>query len=337
MSEPRIREAGYSSLLLPTPTAQLNEPAPWKPGVDWWLQSRATRNLEGVVTGNTPLMPSPVARDWKGVPGKNVQMASLPREISLLPTLASRDWKSCESNVVFDPAERRPLPEVVVNLLPTPNTLDSLPARPAEKVRARNRGNGDHGGSPRNLRESVVHDLLPTPRATDGTRGPEHPDVKASRKHGQSPSLQDRVEKELALLPTPSAGNFNDGEDLASWESRRQRNKTKGINGNGQGTPLGIAVQGLDNHGEPVSRWGKYEPAIRRWEAILGREAPEPTEPGRAGLRLSAKLPEFMMGLPDGWVTDVPDLTRKQTLSVIGNGVCPRQAAMALRMLLQGE
>lgn len=297
MSEPRIREAGYSSLLLPTPTAQLNEPAPWKPGVDWWLQSRATRNLEGVVTGNTPLMPSPVARDWKGVPGKNVQMASLPREISLLPTLASRDWKSCESNVVFDPAERRPLPEVVVNLLPTPNTLDSLPARPAEKVRARNRGNGDHGGSPRNLRESVVHDLL----------------------------------------PTPSAGNFNDGEDLASWESRRQRNKTKGINGNGQGTPLGIAVQGLDNHGEPVSRWGKYEPAIRRWEAILGREAPEPTEPGRAGLRLSAKLPEFMMGLPDGWVTDVPDLTRKQTLSVIGNGVCPRQAAMALRMLLQGE
>ena len=32
--------------LLPTPTAQLNAPAPWKPGVQWWLQSRASRNLE---------------------------------------------------------------------------------------------------------------------------------------------------------------------------------------------------------------------------------------------------------------------------------------------------
>ena len=45
------------------------------------------------------------------------------------------------------------------------------------------------------------------------------------------------------LLPTPAAGNFNDGEDLESWEARRQANLAKGINGNGQGTPLAIAVQ----------------------------------------------------------------------------------------------
>jgi len=55
--------------LLPTPTASLQEPAPWKEGVDWWLQSRATRNLEGVVSGNTPMMPTPQSRDWKGAPG----------------------------------------------------------------------------------------------------------------------------------------------------------------------------------------------------------------------------------------------------------------------------
>jgi hypothetical protein len=47
------------------------------------------------------------------------------------------------------------------------------------------------------------------------------------------------------LLPTPAAGNFNDGEDLDSWEARRQRNLAKGINGNGQGTPLAIAAQQL--------------------------------------------------------------------------------------------
>lgn len=47
------------------------------------------------------------------------------------------------------------------------------------------------------------------------------------------------------LLPTPAASNPNDGEALESWEARRQRNLAKGINGNGQGTPLGIAVQML--------------------------------------------------------------------------------------------
>ena len=45
------------------------------------------------------------------------------------------------------------------------------------------------------------------------------------------------------LLPTPTATNPNDGESLESWEARRQRNLAKGINGNGQGTPLGIAVR----------------------------------------------------------------------------------------------
>lgn len=45
------------------------------------------------------------------------------------------------------------------------------------------------------------------------------------------------------LLPTPAAGNFNDGESLESWEARRRENLGKGINGNGQGTPLGVAVR----------------------------------------------------------------------------------------------
>ncbi len=39
------------------------------------------------------------------------------------------------------------------------------------------------------------------------------------------------------------------------------------------------------------------------------------------------------MGLPDGWVTDVPGLTRNQQLRALGNGVLPAQAATALRDL----
>jgi DNA (cytosine-5)-methyltransferase 1 len=41
-----------------------------------------------------------------------------------------------------------------------------------------------------------------------------------------------------------------------------------------------------------------------------------------------------MMGLPEGWVTDVPDLKRNAQLRALGNGVVPRQAAAALALLL---
>lgn len=86
--------------------------------------------------------------------------------------------------------------------------------------------------------------------------------------------------------------------------------------------------------------WGQYEPAIRRWEAVIGREAPKPTEAtGRDGQQqLSAKFTEWMMGLDEGHITD-PDigLTRNQALKACGNGVVPQQASLALRYLLKGK
>lgn len=43
--------------------------------------------------------------------------------------------------------------------------------------------------------------------------------------------------------PTPDASLANYGEDPASFEERRERLKEKGINGNGAGTPLAVAVR----------------------------------------------------------------------------------------------
>jgi DNA (cytosine-5)-methyltransferase 1 len=82
--------------------------------------------------------------------------------------------------------------------------------------------------------------------------------------------------------------------------------------------------------------WGKYEPAIFRWEHILGRPAPAPTERGRNGPRLSPRFVEWLMGLPAGWVTDV-DIPRNAQLKALGNGVVPQQAALALSLLEVGE
>ena len=81
--------------------------------------------------------------------------------------------------------------------------------------------------------------------------------------------------------------------------------------------------------------WGPYKPAIRRWEHTLGRVAPDPTEPNRDGKqRLSPLFVEWMMGLPQGWVTD-PELaiSRVQALKMLGNGVVPQQAAWAITQL----
>ena len=48
--------------------------------------------------------------------------------------------------------------------------------------------------------------------------------------------------------------------------------------------------------------------------------------------KLNVKFVEYMMGLPDGWVTDV-DLPRSQKLKILGNGVVPQQAYRALELL----
>ena len=47
----------------------------------------------------------------------------------------------------------------------------------------------------------------------------------------------------VRLWPTPSAANPNAQESLETWQARREELKAKGTNGNGCGTPLGVAVR----------------------------------------------------------------------------------------------
>ena len=63
-------------------------------------------------------------------------------------------------------------------------------------------------------------------------------------------------------------------------------------------------------------------------QAIYNQEIPAPLDEGK----LNVKFVEYMMGLPNGWVTDV-DLPRSQKLKILGNGVVPQQAYRALELL----
>ena len=80
--------------------------------------------------------------------------------------------------------------------------------------------------------------------------------------------------------------------------------------------------------------WGVYEAAIQRWEQVLGRPAPYPTQSGNHQRRvLAPSFVEHLMGLPEGWVTDV-GIPRAAQLRALGNGVVPQQAAHAVSLLL---
>jgi len=72
----------------------------------------------------------------------------------------------------------------------------------------------------------------------------------------------------------------------------------------------------------------KYGPALDAWADIIGREYPQPVRDGRS----NPAFVEWMMGLPEGWVTG-HGLSPSQELKMLGNGVVPQQAALALRLL----
>lgn len=116
--------------------------------------------------------------------------------------------------------------------------------------------------------------------------------------------------KGVRLLPTPTASQM-DGRKSPAYS--------------GSGSFYDIVQAGRRG-------LAPYVRGIARWEGVF-RSAPDPID--ETG-RLSTLFVEWMMGLPEGWVTD-PDLglSRAQQLTMLGNGVVPQQAERAV-MLLAG-
>lgn len=281
---------------------------------------------------------------------------------------------------------------IAVQLLPTPEA--KLATSGPDYARAERDGSGGH-----DLATAAF--LLPTPRASDGEKG-------GPNQRGSKGDLT--VSSAIALLPTPKAGDADFGmprtsgrtpeksthlmtrltytlpvgpdlcekcghDDLvhdadgfcASCSPRDCRDIHRG--GNLLPTPCSAAVRSsrstmlgaskssmnIEQAAEVASgvlprefeswdevrvgggegeKWGPYAAAIERWEQVLGRPAPEPTEAGpKGGRRLSALFVEWLMGLPEGWLTDPAiGLSRTGQLRALGNGVVSQQAGLALRL-----
>jgi hypothetical protein len=191
---------------------------------------------------------------------------------------------------------------------PTPaEFVASLPTLPTTRAQhGEDRNNKIYPRDPKqpqNL-ENALHAVLPTPTTQDA-------------KNNAGPSQFNRnsnpLNVEAVLMPTTRTSMAN-GPTQKELDAGNPKSRL-----------------------ETVTNWGKFEPAIRRWEQVIERPAPSPTKPdGKDGNhRLSSKFTEWMMGLPDGWITDV-GLTRNEELKACGNGVVPQQAELALRVLLEG-
>jgi DNA (cytosine-5)-methyltransferase 1 len=102
----------------------------------------------------------------------------------------------------------------------------------------------------------------------------------------------------------------------------------------GQEERAGDAVRTDRGH---LHRWGRYAPAIARWEHITGRAAPAPALIEDRSPRPAPEFVEWVMGLPTGWINDPGHgMTQNQQITALGNGVLPLQAVTALRALAGG-
>ena len=272
--------------------------------------------------------------EYRGMPGVSLGVAV---RMEMLPTVKARD----SSPEGYEAGLRRGMPQLGtmvkaivdgddrLDLLPTPNTMEHREIKTPEQIaELKAKSPGEY----RNLRESVINELLPTPQAMEGAKG-NNLSVADRAATGQvmlsnyaveittnGPAIQDSGEVLLGTPRTSSANSPSSKQVENGADKARLEDQVRSAN-------------------EGYISWGKFEPAIRRWEQVLGRPAPAPTNPdGKDGNhRLAAEFTEWMMGLPAGWVTDPAlGLTRVEMLKLCGNGVVPQQAKLALEILLEG-
>ena len=219
-------------------------------------------------------------------------------ELALLPTPKASDAK--RNGSPGEQARNSPSLSAISILLPTPSACRA----------GNNRGGAQGRVGPVRPSLDQIGKLLPTPVSSLG-RGSGFPSADTAADRRDNPARTFGLDDAVALLPTPLAS--------AGAKGGPSQRGSKGD------LALPAAVQ--DEH------WGAYGEAVRRWEQVIGRVAPEPTIPGRTRPQLSPRFVEWMMGLPDGHVTGVIG-KRTDALRVLGNGVVPQAAALALRQLL---
>src|SRR6266545_937664 len=194
--------------------------------------------------------------------------------------------------------------------------------------------------------------LLPTPTSGGGTgylsgnhRDTWGPTLELAVQ-GYRPSKLGRPGRpeEPALLPTPTAHAYGSNQSLSAGAAVRPSLASRaastsatthasraGSRPEGQAAEIagGVGPRELDSWEQAPAAWrppteprlwGPYAEAVARWEYLVGRAAPAPTQPGIHGKPvLAPPFVEWLMGLDEGFVTEL-GLPRTLALRVLGTG-----------------
>jgi len=132
-----------------------------------------------------------------------------------------------------------------------------------------------------------------------------------------------RRERLFAVAKLQRANANSQRFPLGQNNSRTERNQGKSqfIIGELGKTTANTPGEGLQRS---INKRNIYAKCSNIWD----RQVPNPL----AENRLNPEFVEYMMGLPEGWVTDL-NISRSQQLKILGNGVVPQQAYYALQLL----
>jgi hypothetical protein len=300
---------GDDRVMIPTPRA--NEPGSTSVGYGDSLNDFANRVVNGYARKDIELLRSPKASEGQGGALGEAEARKRGNTVGVrdqvMDLVASQGHKVSRAEVN----------------LPTPTVSDIFTGNLSSKQHSE--------GSLHSVSlAQIVHrtDLFPTPNTMEHReiKTPEQIAALKAKSPGGYRNLRESVINELLMMPTPKALDGVKGNLKTSQERLDSGHQVDLPN---------VAIDLLD---EKKTSWGKFEPAIRRWEAILGRPAPRPTKAdGKEGAhRLSSSFTEWMMGLPEDWICG-HDLKRNDELKLAGNGVVPQQAELALRLLLNSD
>lgn len=315
------RQLGLTDVvnLLPTPCAR---------DVKGHNRRHNTDCIWGAISLNMPhqLLPTPKCSDGNGPGGKakdhlNTAIAQLDSRQRLLPTPL---WSDATRTSRMD--DMKYLPSVAINLnmphrlLSTPNTMDTLPARTGSALdHALRRGDPNRTpcASTGNLREDVT-------RMTMDDHGRYGPYTQAIRRWEQTigrtaPSPDTITRRFLQWTATLPDSMFNPSMFTGIPEaSQMDWRFWQQAHANPTQADANIPASVLPP-----------EPVLNQWAVHAATPMPKPRW-------LNPRFVEWMMGLPDGWVTapdlweDPPANPRMLQIRMLGNGVVPRQAAAGI-------
>lgn len=135
-----------------------------------------------------------------------------------------------------------------------------------------------------------------------------------STSRGQMSCASNENVNTAKLLPTPTV-----------HDSRDFRIRVEPHRPNDVGSTLSRAL----------THYEDFECAVEHWGKVSGNAVPTYYELMDNGTRLNVRFSEWLMGWPEGYITDV-DIPRYAQFALIGNGVVPQQASWALKNLLEG-